>query len=86
MTSQLSNAVSHVIVRPVDQNLQAKEKSGKENVLLHKRYMNINMPKTQIWPKVNKKFFVFIFENMIVWFKVGGNTSFGLISNAIWMV
>ena len=83
MTSQLSNAVSHAIVRPVDQNLQVKEKSGKENVLLHKRYMNINMPKNENMTKSQQNFFFFIFENMIVWFKVGGNTSFGIILNAI---
>ena len=58
MTSQLSNAVSHAIVRPVDQNLQVKEKSGKENVLLHKRDMNINMPKNANMTKSQQNFFL----------------------------
>ena len=34
----------------------------------------------------SKKHIFFIFQDMIVWFKVGGNTSFGVILNAIWKV
>ena len=41
---------------------------------------NVNMPKIQ------KIIFFFIFQDMIVWFKVGGNTSFEVILNAIWRV
>ena len=34
----------------------------------------------------SKNHIFFIFWNMIVWFKVGGNTSFGVILSAIWKV
>ena len=33
--------------------------------------------------KIQKKHIFFIFRDMIVWFKVGGNTSFGVILDAI---
>ena len=53
MTSQLSNAVSHVIVRPVDQNLQSKGKIGKRKrttsqaIYEYKYAKNANMTKSQ---------------------------------------
>ena len=53
MTTQLSNAVSHVIVRPVDQNLQAKEKIGKRKgtssqAIYEKKFVkNANTTKNQ---------------------------------------
>ena len=84
MISQFSNAVSHTIVRPVDQNLQAKEKIGKRKrnssqaICEYKYAKNAKMTKSQ-----KKYFFFFKFEDMIVWFKVGGNTSFGVILDAI---